>query len=90
MLVSKTLKFGLPPTPTLKFALPPMRTPNANRWNIGHVGSPTENSRIGHEDVMLFVSLSLVLGSQCENNSQRNMGFRFSPKQEQFWPSSGH
>ena len=32
---------------TLNFALPPMQTPNTNRWNIGHVGSPTQNSRVG-------------------------------------------
>ena len=33
---------------TLKFALPPTQTPNANRWNIGRVRSPTQNSRVGH------------------------------------------
>ena len=43
----ETLKFVLPPTPTLKFELPPTQTPNANRLNIGRVGSPTQNSHIG-------------------------------------------
>ena len=40
---------------TLKFALPPTPTPNASRWNIGGVGSPTQNSRVGHVDFILFV-----------------------------------
>ena len=30
MLVSKTLKFALPPMPNIKFVLPPMQNPNAN------------------------------------------------------------
>ena len=52
-----------------------MPTPNASRWNIGGSGSPTQNSRVGHVDFMLFVSLSLALGSQREYNFQWNMGF---------------
>ena len=66
MLVSKTLKFALPPT----------QTPNVNRWNIGCVGSPMQNSRVDPVDFMLFVSLSLELGSQHEHNFQWNMGCR--------------
>ena len=58
----------------LTFALPPTPTSNANGWNIGGVGSQTQNSRVGHVDLMLFVSLSLALGSQRENNFQWNMG----------------
>ena len=32
----------------LKFALPPTRYPNVSQWNIGCVGSQTQNSRAGH------------------------------------------
>ena len=39
----------------LRFVLPPTQTPNANLWNIGRVGSPTQNSCVGHVDFMLFV-----------------------------------
>ena len=28
---------------TLKFALPPMQNPSTSQWNIGYVGSPTQN-----------------------------------------------
>ena len=55
MLVSENAK---PPTPnpkcasprrqTLNFALPPTQTPDASQWNIGGVGSPTQNFRVGH------------------------------------------
>ena len=63
----------------LKFALPPMQTSYASRWNIlGAVGSPTQNSRVGHVDFMLFVLLSLALGSQREHNFQWNMGLCFT------------
>ena len=44
---------------TLKFALPPTPTPNASRWKIGGVGSPTQNSCVGHVDFMLFVHFQL-------------------------------
>ena len=74
MLVFYNTKIALPPTQTLKFALPPMQTPRANRWNIGRVGSPSQN-RVGHVDFMLFVSLSLALGSQHQRNFQWNMGY---------------
>ena len=70
----KTLKFALPPMRMLKCALPSRPTPNASRWNIGGVGSPMQNSRIGHVDFMLFMSLSLALASQHEPNFQWNMG----------------
>ena len=78
MLVSKNTKICITPTPMLKFALPPMPNPNASRWNIGGVGSPTQNSRVGHVDFMLFVSLSLALASQREHNFQWNMGLTYS------------
>ena len=57
----KQLKFALPPTRNIKFALPPMQNPNTNQWNIGCVG---------HVHVMLFVSISCALGSQCERPFQ--------------------
>ena len=41
----KTIKFALSPTPNLKFVLPLTRTPNANQWNIGCVGSPCIGSQ---------------------------------------------
>ena len=44
----KMLKFALPQKRTLKFALPPTPTPNANRWNIGGVGSPMQISCVDH------------------------------------------
>ena len=37
--------------------------------------SPMQNFRVGHIDFMLFVSLSLMLGSKREHNFQWNMGF---------------
>ena len=58
----KMLKFVLPPIQTLKFVLPQTQMPDANRWNIGGVGSLGIGSRIGHVHFMLFVSLSLALG----------------------------
>ena len=51
-------------------------TPNANRWNINRVGSPTQNSRVGHVDFMLFVLISFVLVTQHEPSLQWNMGFK--------------
>ena len=60
----KPLKFALPPTRTLKFSLPPMQTPHMNRWNIGHIWSPTQNFRVGHVEFRLFVLISFTLGNQ--------------------------
>ena len=48
----------------LKFALPPTPTPNASRWNIGGVGSPTRGAGVGHVDFLFFVSISFALGTQ--------------------------
>ena len=64
MLVSKTLKFALPPT----------QNPNASQWNICRVGSPAQNSRVGHVHLMFFVLISLALGSQRKPSFQWNMG----------------
>ena len=76
MLVSKNAKIVLPPTRMLNFALPPTQTPNANRWNIGCDGSPTQNSHVGHVDFMLFVLISFTLVTQCKPSLQWNMGFK--------------
>ena len=54
----------------LKFALPPRPTPNASRWNIGGVGSPTRGAGVGHVDFMLYVSISFALVSQRERSFQ--------------------
>ena len=69
----------------LKFALPSMQTPNANRWNIGGIGSPTQNSCIGHVDFMLFVFISFVLVTQREPSLQWNMGLSFLKFYTQCW-----
>ena len=53
MLVSKNANFASPPTPT----------PNMTRWNIGRVGSPTQNSCIGHVHLIFLVSISFALGA---------------------------
>ena len=53
----KSLEFALPQRKTLNFALPPTATPNASRWNIVGVGSPTQGAGIGHVDIMLFMHL---------------------------------
>ena len=68
----KMLKFVLPPTRMLKFVLPPMSIPNASRWNIGGVGSPTQGAGVGHVDFMLFVLISFALVTQCEPSFQWN------------------
>ena len=70
MLVSKNAKICVTPNANAKICV----TPNTSRWNIVGVGSPTKNSRVDHVDFMLFVSLSLALGSQREHNFQWNMG----------------
>ena len=72
MLVSKNNKIGVTPNMNTKNCV----TPNANRWNIGRVGSPTQNSRIGHVDFMLFVFISFALVTQHKTSLQWNMGFK--------------
>ena len=58
----------------LKICVTPMQTPNVNRWNIGHIGTPTQNSHIGHVYFMLFVLISFEFGNQREPSLQWNMG----------------
>ena len=60
----------------LKFALAVTQTPNANRWIIGCIASPTQNYRFGHVDFMLFVLISFALVTQCDPSLQWNMGLR--------------
>ena len=59
----------------LKFALPPMQSPNVSQWNLGCVGSPMQNSRVGHVHFMLFVLISFALVIQHKPSLQWNMGF---------------
>ena len=56
---------------SLKFALPPTLTPKANRWNIGRVGSPTQDSRVGHIHLIFLVDFIRV-----GTIFQWNMGLR--------------
>ena len=49
----------LEPTQTLKFALAPTPTPNASQWNIGGVGYPTQNLRVGHAHFMFLCRFHL-------------------------------
>ena len=59
---------------TLKFALPPTQIPKASQWNIGCVGSPTQNFHVGHVQFMLFVLIPFALVTQHEPSLQWNMG----------------
>ena len=72
----KTLKFALPPTRNIIFELPPTKKKNTSQWNIGCVGSPTQNFRIGHVHFMLFVPILFALGIQREPSLQWNMGLK--------------
>ena len=69
----KMLKCALLAMQTLKFVLPPMPTPNASRWNIGGVGSPTRGACIGHVHFMLFVSISFALCSLQERDNNEKI-----------------
>ena len=65
------------PTPNLKIVLPPTPTPNASQCNIGCVGSPMQNIRVGHIHFMLFVLISFALVTQREPSLQWNISFTF-------------
>ena len=58
----------------------PYMSPNASRWNIGHVGASRFAACVGHVDFMLFVSISFTLGSQHKSNFWWNMGIINSVK----------
>ena len=55
MLVSKNTKICVTPNANAKICVTPTRNLNASQWNIGCVGCPTQNSRVGHVDFMLFI-----------------------------------
>ena len=55
----------------ISYALATQREPHF-QWNIGGVGSPTQNFRVGHVHFMLFMS-----GTQRKLVFQWNMGFNF-------------
>ena len=61
-----------------KICVTPNYNPHCERWNIGCVGSPGVGACVGHVHFMSFVSISFVLGSQCERSFQWNMGFMYS------------
>ena len=46
-----------------KFVFPQHKPPTqVSQWNIGCVGSPTQNSCIGHVDLMLFILFFFCVG----------------------------
>ena len=52
----------------------PTRNPKASQWNVGCVGSQTQNSGVGHVHFMFFVLILFAFGSQCKPSIQWNMG----------------
>ena len=70
MLVSKNAKI-------CKFKTP---TPIGNRWNIGRVGSPTQNSRVGHVHLIFLVSISFALGPVFQWNMSFTLFYAFQMK----------
>ena len=61
-------------------------TPDASQWNIGGVGSPTQNFRVGHVHFMLFMSISFASGTQRKLVFQWNMGLKVICR----WPGGPH
>ena len=49
----------------------PTQNPNASQWNIGCVGSQTQNFRVGHVHFMFFVLISFAFGTQRESVEYR-------------------
>ena len=70
----KRLKFALPPTRNIEFAFARTQTTNANQWNIGFVGYPMQNFRIGYVYFIFLVSISFAFGGQRKPSFQWNMG----------------
>ena len=60
----RTIKFALPLTGDLKFAFDPTRNPNSSQWNKGCVGSPTQNSGVGHVHFTFFCVNFIRVGSR--------------------------
>ena len=75
---TQNVKFASPPTQNVKFALPLTPTPDASPWNIGGVGSPTQDFHVGHVHFMLFMSISIASGTQRKLVFQWNVGFSVS------------
>ena len=57
----------------ISFALGSQREPHF-QWNIGGVGSPTQNVHVGHVHFMLFMSISFASGTQHKLVFQWNNG----------------
>ena len=70
MLVSKNAKICLTSNAKHKIFV----SPNASQWNIGCIGFPTQNLRVGHVHFMMFVLISLAFVTQREPSLQWNMG----------------
>ena len=58
------------------FSRHPTQNPNASQWNIGCIGSQTQNLCVGHVHFMIFVSISFAFCSQRRPSFQWNVGFR--------------
>ena len=54
MMVSKNATICVTPNTNATICVTPWPTPNMNRWNIGRVGSPMQNSRVGHVHFHFF------------------------------------
>ena len=61
------------------------------QWNIGGIGSPNQNFRVGDVHFMLFMSISFASGTQHKLVFQWNMGFSVSrlKKKENADPVNG-
>ena len=74
MLVSKNAKICITPNANAKISVTPNANPNTSQWNIGWVGSLTQNLCISHVHFSFLVSISFALGPVF----QWNMGLRVS------------
>ena len=64
MWVSKNAKICVTPKVNSKICFTPKANPNANRWNIGRVRSPTQISCVGHVHFFLFFVDFIRVGSR--------------------------
>ena len=65
MLVSNNAKICVTPNANAKICMSLTPTPNASRWNIGGVGTPTQGAGVGHVHFMFFcVDFTNPLGKQ--------------------------
>ena len=63
MLVSINAKICLTPQRET-CAFPPTQTRNANQWNVGCVGSPTQNLGVGHVHLIFVYVYFIRVGSR--------------------------